>query len=71
MKLNEHQKVILEILGKRKVMPSGLLYEEYCKLVDKPVVDRAYRKYMNEMVKLGLVKSEGEGRWKKYMLTLQ
>ncbi|MEM2535748.1 MAG: hypothetical protein QW435_01925, partial [Candidatus Hadarchaeales archaeon] len=70
-KLNEHQKVILEILGKRKVMPSGLLYEEYCKLVDKPVVDRAYRNYMNEMVKLGLVKSEGEGRWKKYILTLQ
>ncbi|MEM3061664.1 MAG: AAA family ATPase [Candidatus Bathyarchaeia archaeon] len=70
-KLNEHQKVILEILGKRKVIPSGLLYKEYCKFVNKPVVDRAYRNYMNEMVKLGLVKSEGEGQWKKYILTLQ
>jgi cell division control protein 6 len=42
--LNEHQRIIYEILEKKKKMPSGLLYKEYCRLVSKPVVDRAYRK---------------------------
>ena len=59
-KLNEHQKVIYEILGKKKKMPSGTLYREYCKAVANPVVDRAYRNYMIEMVELGLVKVEGK-----------
>jgi hypothetical protein len=31
-----------------------------------PVVDRAYRNYMRRMVGLGLIKSEGKGRWKSY-----
>jgi len=65
-KLNEHQRVIYEILEKKRKMPSGLLYEEYCKLVSKPVVDRAYRNYMKRMVNLGLIKAEGFGRWKSY-----
>jgi Cdc6-like AAA superfamily ATPase len=65
-KLNEHQKIIYEILGKRKRMASGELYREYCKLVNNPVVDRAYRNYMKRMVELGLIKVEGFGRWKVY-----
>jgi len=65
-KLNEHQKVIYEILGRKKKMASGMLYREYCKAVANPVVDRAYRNYMIEMVELGLVKVEGRGRWKVY-----
>jgi len=68
-KLNEHQKIIYEILGKKKRMASGLLYKEYCKLAKNPVVDRAYRNYMKRMVELGLVKVEGKGRWKVYELT--
>jgi orc1/cdc6 family replication initiation protein len=68
--LNEHQRVIFEILGKRKRMPSGELYREYCRYVKKPVVDRAYRNYMAEMVKLGVVKSEGFGKWKVYELVV-
>jgi len=31
-------------------MPSGLLYREYCKLVSKPVVARAYRNYMKRRI---------------------
>jgi orc1/cdc6 family replication initiation protein len=69
-KLNEHQRVIYEILARKKKMPSGLLYREYCKLVSKPVVDRAYRNYMKEMVALGLVKAEGSGRWKSYSIVI-
>ena len=67
-KLNEHQKIILEILAKRKKMPSGELYREYRALTKTPVVDRAYRNYMKEMVELGLVKSEGKGKWRMYAL---
>jgi Cdc6-like AAA superfamily ATPase len=65
-KLNEHQRVIYEILEKKKKMSSGLLYEEYCKLVSEPVVDRAYRNYMKRLVDFGLVKTEGFGRWKRF-----
>jgi orc1/cdc6 family replication initiation protein len=64
--LNEHQRIIYEILEKKRKMPSGLLYKEYCRLVSKPVVDRAYRKYMEELVNFGLVKADGTGRWKRY-----
>ena len=65
-KLNEQQKIIYEILGKKKRMPSGLLYREYCRLTKNPVVNRAYRNYIKRMVELGLVKAEGFGRWKSY-----
>ncbi|MCW3986454.1 MAG: hypothetical protein NWE91_08645 [Candidatus Bathyarchaeota archaeon] len=47
-----------------------MLYKEYCKLVSKPVVARAYRNYMKKIVDLGLVRVEGSGRWKKYEITL-
>jgi len=67
-KLNEHQKVIYNILEKNRKMQSGLLYNEYRRLVNNPVVDRAYRNYMRRLVNLGLIKSEGKGRWKIYEL---
>jgi len=69
-KLNEHQKVIYETLQKNRKMPSGLIYREYCRLVSKPVVDRAYRNYMKRMVELGLIKAEGFGRWKSYEIVV-
>ncbi len=65
-KLNEHQKAIYDILEKKRKLSSGLLYNEYCTLMKSPVVDRAYRNYMRRMVSLGLVKSEGKRRWKRY-----
>lgn len=65
-RLNSHQKIIYEILEKKRKLPSGLLYDEYRELTQSPVVDRAYRKYMNKMVNLGLVKTDGKGRWKMY-----
>jgi orc1/cdc6 family replication initiation protein len=65
-KLNEHQKLIYDILEKKQKVSSGMLYSEYCSLIKNPVVDRAYRNYMRRMVSLGLIKSEGKGRWKRY-----
>lgn len=67
-KLNEHQKAIYEILKRNRSMESGRLYVEYCKSVKNPVVDRAYRNHMERMEDLGLVKSQGSGRWKRYSL---
>lgn len=69
-KLNQDQRVIYEILRKRVRIASGKLYEEYCKTVSEPVVDRAYRNYMKSMSDLGLVRVEGSGRWKKYEVIL-
>jgi len=65
-KLDEHQKLIYDILEKKQKVSSGMLYSEYCSLIKNPVVDRAYRNYMRRMVGLGLIKSEGKGRWKSY-----
>ena len=69
-KLNDHQRIIYEVLEKRRKMPSGSLYEEYCRLTKQPVVARAYRTYMVKMVKLGLVKDQGYGRWKRYEIVI-
>lgn len=38
----------MKVLTRRKKMNSGELFQEYTKLVSKPVVDRAYRKYMKK-----------------------
>ncbi|RLG01863.1 MAG: hypothetical protein DRN49_00385 [Thaumarchaeota archaeon] len=70
MKLNEHQRIIYEILEKKMKMPSGTLYKEYCKLVSKPVMARAYGNYMKKMVNLGLVITKGKGRWRTYEIIL-
>jgi len=51
-------------------MPSGTLYKEYCKLVSKPVMARAYGNYMKKMVNLGLVITKGKGRWRTYEIIL-
>jgi len=69
-KLNEHQRVIYEILKKKVRIASGKLYEEYSKVASEPVVDRAYRNYMKTMVELGLIKVEGSGRWKIYEISI-
>lgn len=65
-KLNQHQRMIYEILKKKNRIASGKLYEEYSKVVSEPVVDRAYRNYIKRMVELVLIKVEGSGRWKVY-----
>lgn len=70
-KLNEHQRIIFQILRKGVKMSSGRLFEEYVRLSESPVTDRAYRKYMEIMVDLGIVKSEGSGRWKKYQTSIE
>ncbi len=69
-KLNSQQRVMYDILKKNNRISSGKLYRQYSKLVTVPVVSRAYRKYMKGMIELGLIKSDGSGRWKKYEIVV-
>jgi cell division control protein 6 len=68
-KLNPQQKVIIDILEKRS-MGSAILYQEFLKAGKargmRPVVDRMFRKHLESLVKKGLIKSSGYGRWKVY-----
>lgn len=66
-KLNDHQRIVYEILKHHGGIGSGELFREYRKSTKNPLVDRAYRNQMERMEELGLVKSEGSGRWKRYV----
>lgn len=69
-KLNEHQKTLLSIIERRKNVPSGELWQEYQSTVQEPLGERTYRNQMEDLVKAGLVKDTGEGRWKRYAVTV-
>lgn len=69
-KLNEHQKIIYNILEAKNEMLSGELYREYKSKVPDPVGPRGFRKYMNKIVVLGLaIAKGGKGRYRKYEIT--
>ncbi len=65
-KLNEHQKLLLELIEKHKQIASGELFDLYRKSVAQPLGERAYRNQMEFLVQTGLVKDFGEGRWKRF-----
>ncbi len=67
-----HQRLLLEILGKGRPMDGGELFKEYARMAPKKgmpaIVDRTFRKYMERLIQVGLVTSEGNARWKIYSL---
>ena len=65
-KLNDHQEVLYEIIEDEESISPGDLYEKYREEVDEPKVERTLRKYLNKMDHYNVIKSEGEGRWRKY-----
>jgi len=67
-RLNEHEKLLHGLVEDYKHIGSGKLYQAYRSRVKSPVTERAYRKYMEHLVRLGLVKARGEGRWRKYRI---
>lgn len=71
-KLNEHQKVLYEIIKEEGEVSPGELYERYEENLEEesgdPKVKRTLRKYLEKMDHYNLIESEGEGRWRKYML---
>ncbi|MBL7160773.1 MAG: AAA family ATPase [Candidatus Aenigmarchaeota archaeon] len=72
-KLSPHQKVALEVICKKKKIASIPLYHEFGNALRQkglsPIVDRTFRKHLDRLLRFGLVKSEGEGRWKVYYPT--
>jgi Cdc6-like AAA superfamily ATPase len=68
-KLNDHQRLIYQILKENGKMESGKLFEALLNRLGATVIDRTYRNHMERMEELGLVRAEGTGRWKAYQLS--
>ncbi len=73
--LNSHEKLIIDILKDSKKLDSGELFKAFLELSEKQglekIVDRTFRKYMDSLVRHGLINSSGEGRWRTYSLAEQ
>jgi len=67
-KLNNHQKVLYDIIEDEGEIKPGKLYEQYEEEIENPKVKRTLRKYLSKMDHYRLIESEGEGRWRKYMI---
>jgi cell division control protein 6 len=53
--ISENERVILEIL-KDKSLRSGELYKEYCKRVENPVSERAFRDFIEHLAQIKMIK---------------
>jgi Cdc6-like AAA superfamily ATPase len=69
-KLNEHQKIIYNILEKKRRMSAGELFKTYCKEVKNHVEARTFRLYMAHMCALGLTKAIGSKKWRVYEIVI-
>lgn len=67
-RLNEHEKILYQIVEEKKKISTKKLFKEYTRRVEKPATDRTYRNYMNHLVKLGLVRAAGELTGRTYEL---
>ncbi len=68
-KLNKHQRILYQIIEQNKKISSKELYEKYySKMTEEKVVDRTIRKYLAKLEHYNLISSEGNGRWRKYIL---
>lgn len=65
-RLNDHQRVLYEIIKKHKEISAGKLHREYRKQIKEPMTERAVRNYLQKLVFYGFIKSKGEGRWREY-----
>lgn len=64
--LNEDMKLLYKLIEETKSIKSVDLWEKYQTSVAQPMSERAYRKYMQKLVSLRLVKAEGDVRWREY-----
>lgn len=53
--ISENERTILEILKERSFY-SGELYKEYCKRVENPVSERAFRDFINHLLQIKMIK---------------
>ncbi|RLJ01654.1 MAG: AAA family ATPase [Candidatus Aenigmatarchaeota archaeon] len=65
--LKEEQRILYEIIKERGEVRPSELYSEFGKRYGN-FVDRTVRKYLEKLCRMGLVRKEGEGRWRVYRL---
>jgi len=65
-KLNNHQKILLEIIQNDNRINSTNLYEKYREKTEKPKSKRTLRRYLNKMENYNLIKSHGKGKGTAY-----
>jgi Cdc6-like AAA superfamily ATPase len=67
-------RLMLELL-REGVLDSGELFRRYQAASGgkglQPVVDRTFRNYAERLIQMGLISSEGSGRWRRYRLSEQ
>jgi cell division control protein 6 len=54
-KVSNVEKIILKILGE-KIMSMKEIYKTYCKEVEKPINEKAFRNYLKHLSEIGLIK---------------
>lgn len=54
-RVSEDERIILNILEEKKKLFSGELYKEYCKRIEVPVSERAFRNFVNHLAEVGLI----------------
>lgn len=54
-KVNENEKLVLEILGSGRKFHSSELYREYCRKMNKAVTERMFNNYIDHLMNLNLI----------------
>ncbi len=67
-KLNQHQKILYEIIEEKQPIHSSNLYEEYKKRANNTRQKRTLRKYLNKMKHYNIIDTKGQNRWRKYAI---
>lgn len=67
-KLNEHQRILYEIIQDREEVDPQPLYQTYQDRVEDPVTNRTIRKYLSKMDQYDLINAVGEGCGRVYRL---
>ncbi|MDY6764414.1 MAG: Cdc6/Cdc18 family protein [Halobacteria archaeon] len=67
-KLNDHQRVLYDIIESEGEISPGDLYERYEKKVEDPVTKRTLRNYLDKMSHYKLIESQGENRGRIYSI---
>lgn len=66
-KLNDHQRVLYDVIADREPIAPGTLYDTYEERVEEPRTRRTLRTYLNKMEQYSLVVSEGSAQGRRYL----
>jgi len=67
-KLNDHQRVLYDIVENHGEIDPGELYGQYRERVSDPRTNRTVRNYLQKMAHYNLIEATGEGRGRTYAL---